>query len=54
MYTASQLLDKINKYIDLAKKAMMVIIGVAGVILVLLSIKRIYRITFKKIKTAQN
>lgn len=43
----NEALNKINKYIDLAKKAMMVIIGVAGVILVLLSIKRIYRITSK-------
>ena len=43
----NEALNKINKYIDLAKKAMMVIIGVTGVILVLLSIKRIYRITSK-------
>ncbi|MEI3392193.1 MAG: hypothetical protein V8R39_03780 [Clostridia bacterium] len=33
----NEALNKINKYIDLAKKAMMVIIGVTGVILVLLS-----------------
>ena len=43
----NEALNKINKYIDLAKKAMMVIIGVTGVILVLLSIRRIYRITSK-------
>ena len=43
----NEALNKINKYVDLAKKAMMVIIGVTGVILVLLSIRRIYRITSK-------
>ena len=43
----NEALNKINKYIDLAKKAMMVTIGVTSVILVLLSIRRIYRITSK-------
>ena len=41
----NNMLNQINKYIDLAKKAILVIIGVSIILLVLLTIKRIYRIT---------
>lgn len=45
--TINEVINKINKYIDLTKKAMMVVIGISVVILVLLSIRRIYKITSK-------
>lgn len=41
----NNMLNQINKYIDLAKKAILVIIGVSIILLVLLTIKKIYRIT---------
>lgn len=37
-------LNKINKYIDLANKALLVVIGVSVLLLILLTIRRIYRI----------
>lgn len=40
-------IEKINKYIDLSKKAMMIIIGVSVILLILLTIRRIYRIISK-------
>lgn len=43
----NEALNKINKYIDLTKKAMMVTIGISIIILILLTIRRIYRITSK-------
>ena len=43
----NEAINKINKYIDLIRKAMMVTIGISIIILVLLTIRRIYRITSK-------
>lgn len=43
----NEAINKINKYIDLIRKAMMVTIGISVIILVLLTIRRIYRITSK-------
>lgn len=37
-------LNQINKYIDLANKALLVVIGVSVLLLILLTIRRIYRI----------
>lgn len=38
-------LNQINKYIDLVKKALLVVIGVSIILLILLTIRRIYKIT---------
>lgn len=43
----NNVLNQINKYIDLAKKTMMIIIGVSLVLLILLTFKKIYRIISK-------
>ena len=43
----NEAINKINKYIDLIKKAMAVTIGISIIILILLTIRRIYRITSK-------
>lgn len=43
----NNVLNQINKYIDLAKKTMMIIIGVSLVLLILLTLKKIYRIISK-------
>lgn len=40
----NDLINKVNKYIDLVKKVMMITIGISVIILILLTIKRIYRI----------
>ena len=40
----NEVINKVNKYIDLVKKVMMITIGISVIILILLTIKRIYRI----------
>lgn len=40
----NDVINKVNKYIDLVKKVMMITIGISVIILILLTIKRIYRI----------
>lgn len=41
----NSIINKANKYIDIAKKALLITIGVSVILLILLTIKRIYRIT---------
>lgn len=41
----NSIIKKANKYIDIAKKALLITIGVSVILLILLTIKRIYRIT---------
>ena len=41
----NSIINKANKYIDIAKKALLITIGVSVILLILLTINRIYRIT---------
>ena len=41
----NSIINKANKYIDIAKKALLITIGVSVILLILLTIKRIYGIT---------
>lgn len=43
----NSVIKKTNQYVNVAKKALMVVIGVLAIILILLSMKRIYRIIAK-------